>query len=72
MQGNRSGKPRWRDSTKGLKADAERLGASCDDAGDLMHPAGPKESEPRVPESVIQIPHPRPTDSTKGAIGKRV
>lgn len=42
MQGNRSGKPRWRDSTKGLMVDAERLGASCEDVGDLMHPAGPK------------------------------
>lgn len=48
-------------------------GASCDDAGDLMHPAGPpQKSEPRVPESVIQIPRPRPTDSTRGATGKRV
>lgn len=71
MQGNRSGKPGWRDSTKRLMVDAERLSASCDDVGDLMHPAGPQ-SGPSVPESVFQIPHLLPTDSARGVIGKRV
>lgn len=31
-------------STKGLMVGAERLGASCEDVGDLMHPAGPRVS----------------------------
>lgn len=51
--------------------DAERLSASCDDVGNLMHPAGPQ-SEPSVPESVFQIPHLLPTDSARGVIGKRI